>query len=160
LSLTPPEPGCLTSSRAASLQSSLSPASPGCLVQLVPDVVFNISLGHILLPPFRFLGLHRNKKPPSHAGRSFHQNKTQFSSTPQVYHGDGCSPAGPKPGWRIKLRIVVSELLRTPLLGTRVNRTRTTAAPAVCTTLLVICATIVGQAVVPRLGGKGHCTGT
>src|SRR5829696_733253 len=25
--------------------------------------------------------------------------------------------------------------------------------------VLVMCATIVGQAVVPRLGGKGHCTG-
>src|SRR5215217_9297753 len=76
---------------------SLTPASPGCLVQLVPGIVLNTSLGHILLPPFLFLGLHRNKKPPSHSGRSFHQNKTQFSSTPQVYHAEGRSPAGPRP---------------------------------------------------------------
>src|SRR5215204_7374599 len=27
------------------------------------------------------------------------------------------------------------------------------------TSILVICATIVGQAVVPLVGGKGHCTG-
>jgi hypothetical protein len=36
------------------------------------------SLGHILSPPFLFLGLHRNKKPPRHSGRRLHQNKTHY----------------------------------------------------------------------------------
>src|SRR5215217_3293687 len=87
-------------SQAASLPRGWPPCvllSPGCLVQLVPGVVLNSSLGHILFPLFRFLGLHSNKKPPPHSGRRFHQNKTQFSSTPQVYHGEGRSPAEPRP---------------------------------------------------------------
>src|SRR5215213_225115 len=53
---------------------SVVPASPSGIVQFVPDVVLRPSVapilaeplyrffGHILSPPFLFLGLHRNKK--------------------------------------------------------------------------------------------------
>src|SRR5215216_3343452 len=40
---------------------SFAPASTGCLVQLVPDVVLNCSLGHILSPPF-FRGAPQQQK--------------------------------------------------------------------------------------------------
>jgi hypothetical protein len=57
------------------LWSSLSHA---CLVQLVPGIVLNTSLGHILLPPFLFLGLHRNKKPPIIPGGASIKTKPSF----------------------------------------------------------------------------------
>src|SRR5215211_8761787 len=91
---------------------SVAPASPGCLVQLVPDVVLNSSLGHILVPPFLFLGLNRNKKPPLHSGRRFHQNKTQLSSYPSSVPWRVAKPRSPK-------------LLRTPSTRTSQNSSST-----------------------------------